>query len=210
MPAACGSAGRRACRERALGTLGRINSCWKTALRKDAESAMRSPSDGCAWRTASSCFVVITACSLTSSIRSTAAAHLRRFGARYLTFERTGGEGLFPTHLRHSCCRTRRLKAVSRVSYQHNCKPKHVRSAQRIEGDQFLVTQSPRRHLRLVLVDVAYIAESSDAIAIVKPDDPSGLPDDQDPEWLHRVVLATLISNGESSAVVEIWHSADT
>lgn len=60
------------------------------------------------------------------------------------------------------------------------------------------------------LVDVAYIAETSGAIAIVKPDDPSALPDNQDPEWLQRVVSATLISNGETSAVVEIWHSADS
>ena len=60
------------------------------------------------------------------------------------------------------------------------------------------------------LVDVAYIAETDGAIAIVKPDDPSVFSDGQDPEWLQRVVSTTLISNGESTAVVEILHSADT
>ena len=60
------------------------------------------------------------------------------------------------------------------------------------------------------LVDIAYIAETSGAIAIIKPDDPSALSDDRDAEWLQRVVQTTLISNGETSAVVEVWCSADT
>ena len=60
------------------------------------------------------------------------------------------------------------------------------------------------------LVDVAYIADTDGSIAIVKPDDPSAFSDGRDPEWLQRVVSTTLISNGEKTAVVEIWHSADT
>jgi hypothetical protein len=54
------------------------------------------------------------------------------------------------------------------------------------------------------LVDIAYISDVGGGIAIVEPDDPDVFEDQADPGWLPRVVLSTLHSAGETSAVVEI------